>query len=57
MFKYLVEVFRVETTSTINQELQSYLNWRGESGWELVSIIDIANSKVLRLVFKAKIEN
>lgn len=58
MFKYLVEEFRIAPTDPIDEELEHYLNWRGESGWELVSIIKINNSnRNLRLVFKTKIEN
>lgn len=56
MFKYWVEVFRINDIDPINEELERYLNWRGESGWELVSIINIHNSRILRLVFKTKIE-
>lgn len=58
MFKYWVEEFRIAPTDPIDEELERYLNWRGESGWELVSIIKINNSnRNLRLVFKTEVEN
>lgn len=50
-FEYLVETL-ADPTIVAKADLQSHLNYRGKSGWELVNAICIDNGFQYELIFK-----